>query len=122
MGFQLHDSRRAVPRVPSFPPSLLVVINFAHALDGEDKTLAVDGCLHVVVAFLSALPKIAETILVLAADSGCQGQKGSGWSRVEQSSIPSLGSIIMVSDFERSTSSPTQNQLLAPALGTTETK
>ena len=47
---------------PSFSPFPLDVMNFAHNLDGEDGISAGDGCLHVVVASLSALPKIAETI------------------------------------------------------------
>jgi len=53
-----------VSHAPSFSPSLLTVTNFAHHFAGEDEISDGDGCLHVVVAFLSALPKIAETILM----------------------------------------------------------
>ena len=53
-----------VNHAPSFSPSLLIVTNFAHNFAGEDEISDRDGCLHVVVAFLSALPKIAETILM----------------------------------------------------------
>lgn len=51
-----------------------MVTNFAHNLGGEDGISAGDGCLHVVVAFLSALSKIAEIIPVL-------GSRLSRWDR-----------------------------------------
>lgn len=78
--------------VPSFPPSLLVVTNFARTLDGEDGTSTREGCLHVVVAFLSALPKTVEIISVNLSQVGVGGEGGPGWSRVVQSFISSPAS------------------------------
>ena len=49
---------------PSFSPSLFVVTNLAHVLDGEDGIPVRDGCLHAAVAFLPALPNIAGVISV----------------------------------------------------------
>ena len=51
-----------VSHTPSLSPSLLIVTNFAHNVSGEDEISDGDGCLHVVVASLFALPKIEETI------------------------------------------------------------
>lgn len=51
-----------VSHTPSLSPFLLTVTNLAHNFDGEDGVSNGDGCLHVVVAPLFALPKFAETI------------------------------------------------------------
>lgn len=51
-----------VGHTPSLSPFLLIVTNFAHNFAGEDGISDGDGCLHVVVASLFALPKIVETI------------------------------------------------------------
>ena len=65
---------------PSFSPFLLVVRNLAHHLDGEGGISVGDGCFHVVVAPLSVLPKIAETIsdVQVTPESATVGVKDQG--------------------------------------------